>query len=286
MSILSIDVGIKNLAYCLLDEHCIYKWGVVSLVENEKHICIDQTMGKNCTNESKFTKNSNHYCLKHAKKESFIIPSQEISPSYIKKMDILKLKALADKYSINHDMKLKKKGLQQEVIDFFKTNCFETIQKVSASDVDLITIGRSLKKEFDLLFNQNEIDCVIIENQISPIANRMKTLQGMISQYFIMRNPETKIEFVSSVNKLKDNVYIQLDKQGCDKLFNDEPIDKVDCEKLTYNQRKKLGVKRCGELIKNKNYTEWYQFFLNHKKKDDLSDSFLQGLWYIHQNKC
>ena len=29
---------------------------------------------------------------------------------------------------------------------------------------------------------------VIIENQISPIANRMKTIQGMITQYFIMKN--------------------------------------------------------------------------------------------------
>jgi hypothetical protein len=36
-----------------------------------------------------------------------------------------------------------------------------------------------------------------------PIANRMKTLQGMIAQYFIMNNV-INIEFISACNKLKD----------------------------------------------------------------------------------
>ena len=57
-------------------------------------------------------------------------------------------------------------------------------------------------------------------------------------------------------------------------------------EATTYNQRKKMGVEKCSQLIKENNYTEWYQFFLNNKKKDDLSDAFLQGIWFIHHNKC
>ena len=32
----------------------------------------------------------------------------------------------------------------------------------------------------------SDIDLILIENQISPIANRMNCLQGMIMQYFIM----------------------------------------------------------------------------------------------------
>ena len=50
-----------------------------------------------------------------------------------------------------------------------------------------------------------DIDRVIIENQISPIANRMKTVQGMLSQYFLMSNDKLDIEFISSINKLKDD---------------------------------------------------------------------------------
>ena len=47
-------------------------------------------------------------------------------------------------------------------------------------------MGINLKK-MDELYKDDDIDTVIIENQISPIANRMKTLQGMIAQYFIMK---------------------------------------------------------------------------------------------------
>ena len=282
MTTLSIDVGIKNLAYCLLDEHTIYKWGVVSLIETDKKTCGVDVKGTTCTNEAKLVKNSKCYCLKHAKKEEYIIPNPEVKPSTIKKLDILKLKALADKYSIDHSPNLKKKDLVGEVLDFFTNHSFEVIENVNACDVDLITIGRSLKRTFDDIFTEEcVIHRVVIENQISPIANRMKTLQGMIAQYFIMKDINIPIDFVSASNKLKgvcDNVAI-------DKSCRDSSESVSKPESLTYNQRKKLGVERCGQMIRHNNYTEWYQFFLNSKKKDDLSDAFLQGIWYIHHNK-
>ena len=285
MALLSIDVGIKNLAYCLLDEHTIYKWGVVNLIEDKKFMCCVETKTGVCKNEAKFTKNSKYFCLKHAKREDFMVPNPEINTSNIKKLDIIKLKALADKYSIDHDTKIKKKELLQEVLDFFKNKCFDPVVSINASDVDLITVGRSLKNMFNQLFMDDvRIEKVIIENQISPIANRMKTLQGMISQYFIMRNDDILIEFVSASNKLKD-----LDTfSGGETEIMKEEGGKEMCinEATTYNQRKKMGIEKCSQLIKENNYTEWYQFFLNNKKKDDLSDAFLQGIWFIHHNKC
>ena len=45
-------------------------------------------------------------------------------------------------------------------------------------------ILNELFKTIDL----STIDIILLENQISPIANRMKTLQGMIAQYFIINN--------------------------------------------------------------------------------------------------
>ena len=42
MLILSFDVGIKNLAYCILDEyHKIYNWGVLNIIEDVKKKKID-----------------------------------------------------------------------------------------------------------------------------------------------------------------------------------------------------------------------------------------------------
>ena len=50
----------------------------------------------------------------------------------------------------------------------------------------MVKVGRLLKEKFDCFFNK-KIDNLIIESQIGPIANRMKMLQGMIIQYFILK---------------------------------------------------------------------------------------------------
>ena len=71
-----------------------------------------------------------------------------------------------------------------------------------ASEIDLIDIGKNMKIELDK-FNFNEIEHIVIENQLSPLASRMKTIQGMLAQYFIMKYEGKEIHFVSSANKLK-----------------------------------------------------------------------------------
>ena len=113
----------------------------------------------------------------------------------------------------------------------------------------------------NLFLEEGAIAHVIIENQISPIANRMKTIQGMIAQYFIMNNNGENIEFVSASNKLKD----------C--LIKD---------KTKYSERKKLGIARCLEILNTDfKFNGMTDYFAKHGKKDDLADSFLQGLWFI-----
>jgi hypothetical protein len=145
--------------------------------------------------------------------------------------------------------------------------CLESITTTNASKTNLITIGKNIKIKFNEIFQEDDIDIVIIENQISPIANRMKTIQGMIAQYFIMKKTSQQIEFVSAVNKLKTD---------------GEEKDKEPKEKTKYSDRKKMGIQKCLELLNNDgSYISWSDYFKNHTKKDDLADSFLQGLWYI-----
>ena len=84
----------------------------------------------------------------------------------------------------------------------------------------------------------------------------------MIAQYFIMNNVKT-IEFISASNKLKDWIN----------------------KKTTYNERKKIGIKIASNLLNlNDEFKEWNLFFYQNKKKDDLSDCFLQLLWYLKDN--
>ena len=270
MKILSIDVGIKNLAFCLFDKALIdnafkiTKWDIIDISEQEDNL-ICSFIDKNvlCNKPAKFKKDNECYCLKHSKKQQFKIPLLEQKSAFINKQKIQKLYEIASIYNIKHEPKIKKTELTSLINNYIIANYLQPIESKKASDVNLFNIGKNIKTKFNKLFeNEDKIDYVIIENQISPIATRMKTIQGMIVQYFVMSNLSVDyIEFISAANKLKE----------CDAK-----------DKSKYSDRKKLGIAKCLELItKEEKFSEHIEYFNQHKKKDDLSDSFLQGIWFI-----
>jgi len=274
MKILSIDVGIKNLAFCLFDksptaeQFKITKWDTIDISEKEDNVkCIFVEKNIICNKPAKFKKDNNCYCLKHSKKQQLQVPTSEQKPAFINKQKIQKLYEIADSHNIKYENKIKKADLVKLINEYINNNYFESIESKKAADVDLFNIGVNIKTKFNKLFeNEGKIDYVIIENQISPIATRMKTIQGMIVQYFIMSNLIVEhIEFISASNKLKD----------CDAK-----------DKAKYSDRKKLGIAKCLETITNDfRFNEHIDYFNSHKKKDDLSDSFLQGIWFINNKK-
>jgi hypothetical protein len=274
MKILSIDVGIKNLAFCLFDksttnEHFkITKWDIIDISEQENTvICGFIEKNEICNKPAKFKKDDNCYCLKHSKKQQIKIPTSEQKVTFINKQKIQKLYEIAEGYNIKYESKTKKVELIKLINEHINTNYFQPIESKKAADVDLFNIGLNIKTKFNKLFeNEVKIDYVIIENQIGPLAIRMKTIQGMIVQYFIMSNLNVQhIEFISASNKLKD----------CETK-----------DKTTYGDRKKLGITKCLEIITtNFIFNEHIDYFNKHKKKDDLSDSFLQGIWFINNKK-
>ena len=280
MKILSIDVGIKNLAFCLLDKNnAISKWNVVNLAQkNEISICQHfEKVGQPCGKPAKYTKENKCYCLKHSKKQSFQIPTSELKSAFLKKQKLLTLIEIADKYKIVYPKNVKKTDLLVLLNEYIYSTCFDPVDSPeNASKIDLVTIGKNIQSKLDIEF-ENEfenIEVVVIENQISPIANRMKTIQGMISQYFIMRIPNIRIEFVNASNKLKDD---QNSKTLSDVDKNDNKT-----EKAKYSDRKKQGIQKSLELLNGEaKYQDWTDFFQKHGKKDDLADCFLQGLWFI-----
>jgi len=274
MKILSIDVGIKNLAFCLFDksptaEHFkVTKWDIIDISEQENTIiCGFVEKNEICNKPAKFKKDDKCYCLKHSKKQQIQIPTSEQKPTFINKQKIQKLYEIAESHNIKYQPKTKKADLVKLINEHINLKYFQTIESKKAADVDLFNIGLNIKTKFNKLFeNESKIDYVIIENQIGPLAIRMKTIQGMIVQYFIMSNLNVDhIEFISASNKLKD----------CDVK-----------DKSKYNDRKKLGIAKCLELITTDLiFVEHVYYFNKHKKKDDLSDSFLQGMWFINNKK-
>ena len=287
MKILSIDVGIKNLAFCLLekddqgtdksgDKIAILKWDTINLAQKIESKCCEIEKNTQCNKPAKFTKNSKCYCLKHSKKQQFQIPTSQLKPAFLNKQKMNTLCQIADDYKIKYPQPCKKADVLSLINDYIYNSCFEPIDNTSASKIDLVTIGRNMQYKFDEILEEHilSIDKVIIENQISPIANRMKTIQGMIAQYFIMRNNNIQIDFVNASNKLK--AVTTSTTIACEGTKNADP------KKMKYSDRKKMGIQQCLEFLSTYSFQEWDEFFKAHSKKDDLADSFLQALWYIN----
>ena len=259
MNIISIDVGMKNLAYCLLNynnnNYTIEKWDIIDLCENNKNPCQGLLKnGNKCNKKAKYTKNNKFYCKLHAKE--FKIPPDCFSCKKIKKLTKNKLVEKGIKQGMNLNNKEKKDTILQQISLDLSNNYYNFIDNILTSEMNMVEYGVNLKKLFHKTFNEINIDLVIIENQIGPLALRMKTLQGMIMQHFIENNI-TNIVPVNSINKLKEF------------LGN---------TKTTYDERKKHSIVITRNLIKN---TKWVEHFEKHNKKDDLADCFLQAKWYI-----
>ena len=271
MNILSIDVGIKNLALCLihLDENNnfeITKWDVINLCKEEKQTC-------NCGKNACYMFNNKYYCKKHVNNSNKPVLCKELEENKLKKIKIKELKELLKKENIPFP----EDNSKPLIIDYLNTYLSSHFlmpfnNTIKTNDLSLIEIGINMKNLLDELYHNIKIDEVIIENQISPIANRMKTLQGMIAQYFIMNN-KTKIDFISAANKLKGHV------------------DLFETDISTYNARKKESINVMNTILNEMRDTDkynekWINHFKNHKKKDDLADAYLQGNWYLKHKKC
>jgi len=309
--ILSIDVGIKNLSFCLfetnksnlnLEEIHVLKWDNIDLTKQndvgskciyieDNSITKQNTKSKTkskvndstdiCNKPAKFIKDGKCYCLKHSKLTNFLQPAADLKPAFLNKQKISNLIDIANKYKLLSETELgyKKAKLVELINDFSLKNCFLPVEKSNASKIDLVTIGRNIQHRFDDILGDYllSIDTIIIENQIGPIANKMKTIQGMLSQYFIMKNNNISIDFISATNKLKD--FIPLAIPNAENLESDTKNTQT---KMDYKQRKKMGVQTCSNFVSfDKRFSNWTTFFSKHQKKDDLSDCFLQGMWYI-----
>ena len=306
MKVLSFDVGIKNLAYCLFDQSTtkwkIADWKVVSLLGEEPviHKCSGENPPKNkktpakpCSYLAKYLYKQQHLCDKHAKALATTPGVYLPEPRFkkVKKMKMEELVALALVLKVDSTGK-KKPDLLKDIQAYLEEHVLQPVSKSSAKagDADLITLGQTMKGIFiEFMREHPDVSVVLIENQISPLANRMKTLQGMLAQTFIMLKEGIRIEFISSENKLK--MFSSKDKK---ETSTTEPIPTVPIttvpittvsaptQSQTYQAHKKDGVTYCHQILEKKVFEGGDQWTLcERKKKDDLADCFLQGVWWL-----
>ena len=117
-----------------------------------------------------------------------------------------------------------------------------------------------------------DVDHILIENQPSLKNPVMKSIQMILYSYYVMKKIEFNrikdIHFISASNKLK--VY-------------DGPEFEVKV-KSSYSRRKKLAILHTNYLLKD-NFIK-LSFLNQHKKKDDLCDTYLQSLYFQKKMVC
>lgn len=219
MKLLSIDIGIKHLAHCLLDTEtlAILNWDVVDLTEQ---LCA-------CGEKATLRIGENPLCKRHS---------------------IHSKKTLLQCIGLCTQTKLSLGTVEQ-----MQKTLSKHTKKLEVPSAYMLS--QSIMKNYDAL---GKVDKVLVENQIGPLASKMKMVQGMVIQYWTMRGAD--VECISACNKLK--------------LFVSG--------KTTYAERKKLSIQYAKEVLELNEMTT--DVFTHHKKKDDLADTFLQAVWYLHTN--
>jgi hypothetical protein len=280
--ILSFDVGIINLAYCLFTKENnklkILDWNIINLTNRESTKC-------HCGLKASFSQGTEYFCKVHAKKCEPIKPFEELFNSNIENKCTCFIKDklcgrksvynMEDQYYCTTHAKTKYKSLETA----HKVKPFKN-KSVSSMDFDntRLKLFQKLQEKKELL----KADIVLIENQPSMKNPTMKSIAAGLYDFYMIRGlldkvPESNIKivkFMSPSNKLK------LVDDGQTKQV---VIYKAESnESKAYKLTKELSVKYAKELIIGMN--EWITFLSSQTKKDDLADALLQGLYYYEKH--
>ena len=220
MKILSFDVGIKNLAYCLLDteDKSIDDWNIINISVDPT--CDHVNKGKCCDKTAtKIIKDGEFkLCTGHTK-----------------------LKCYKDK----------------------------KMKNVPKLENRMLSLGNQIVKKLDEKENFLNMDVVCIENQPALKNPTMKSVQMIIYSYFLMNGLAKDIQMINARNKLKVYTGPEIECDITDK----------------YKRNKFLAIKYCDYMIRENSHIDsvFHKLYDDSKKKDDLSDAYLQGIYYINK---
>ena len=243
MKILSWDVGIYNLSYCILekvketDENNetiekikIIGWDIVNLVDNE-----EMKKNRNLLFEN--------------------IPRKLYEITELLNVDIV---------IIENQPSLK--NPQMKSIQMILYSYFLILGKVIGdennnnngyiSTIDFCSASNKLK-----IYDGPEI---VLEKKTRKNEKKIKVEEIKVEEIKIEEMKEEEIKEEENKTKKESNK-----KKG---------------SSLKYSDKKKLAVEHAKYFLTRDNLN-YLDFFNNSTKKDDLADSYLQGLYYIKKNK-
>lgn len=271
-TILAFDMGIRNLAYCLIQHSVdlsgvlsstILDWNNIDLLEGAQSAeAARSCYGCNSKSIQYNDKNAHKWCKSCAtktrvKKSVIHTPSYSVLPC---KLNVTELKKLSG-------MKNMKK---EELLNWAKENYLLPWKPTKASTVSLDIILISIDSWLDSILPTISVATLIkLENQPVLKGPTMKSVQIILYTLLSHRlkrefNWSGKIEFVHAGVKSKN--VSKTDLSGS-KLSDSD----------AYKARKNDAIDDTLKILTDKKHDKWLLFFNSNKKKSDLADAFLMA---------
>lgn len=304
--ILAWDVGIKNLAYCLIEKYEdnfeIIKWDIINLSDDTQKCQFQMRGDKECCQSAKF-------CIYHKDKEESLFSQFENGCAFVCKRHKDTMTPVLVEIEIKDDKKTKKtkKTLLKEEKEnnkkctickcdsnYYLSNteycwCVQHYEKKGKSFINKIhtkkvtqqscmkqplqALSEKLFKKLDEIKDFMTVDEVLIENQPAILNRTMKTISTLLFSYFILRgitDIKTTNSTITNVRFVAPSGKLTVNKNNTSKVLD---VKKEEVYKMT----KKLSVKYCIALVSDKDA----EFIKSYKKQDDLADAFLHGFKYL-----
>jgi len=291
MKIISYDVGIKNLAFCICDEKMkIIKWDIIDLLNVDNKCSF-------CDHNAEILFYKYKLCKDHKKKV------EELKEPCIEKVNkddkcVVCKKGAKSKIGNDFYCNLHRKSFENKNYKIKETNV--TCDKISTAQFKY-----NLVTALDAMPDLSDVDTVLIENQPSFKNPKMKAIADTLAGYYLIRGVVDKkrfnledIHLIAPSMKLKlspvegmdeDKNVLKLDltkkrgkKEDVEEKKEDVEEKKDDKKgKMTYKQGKDFAIRKCLTLIDE----EHKEFLKTHKKKDDLCDCYLQAYHYLTKVK-
>jgi hypothetical protein len=308
MKICSWDIGIKNLAYCLINHDekdntfTILDWDLINLIEDEEdqilHICeCKKKDGVQCNNEAKLyfelNNKKTYYCHQH--KKQFNI-NEYINDDFnentkgkcqfmlSRKKELCNKKSKIEKNNMLFCNQCYKKYMTQENKQFQ----LKKITKKKASEYDKDLLSLKVAENIDSRPHLFDVNTVLIELQPlgqsgfnkkfnkfqSAVSNPlMKTVSCFVFHHFVTRlNIDMKknipVKFIPASNKIK--------------IGGDASISFLAGganSSNVYKKTKEISIEFASIISKN---TIWENHLGKYQKQDDVSDSLIQAYHYLY----
>lgn len=255
MKLISFDVGLRNLAYCVLEgtsrkDVKIVDWNIIDVLGEKAGVGAARCHKCSTAARYEHASDGTFACSKHAPKKKAAITKTALS-----KKSVAELQSELTKSGLQSDA-TKKADLVTLLYNHAKQNTWKKCV-ASSSAGSVMDLAPAIIASLDARMSSwKGSDAVCIENQPE---RRMYAVQAMLQMYFSMKG--IKASGVSATHKLSN-------------------IVTLDDATTSYKGRKKTGIAHAYVLVPAANQ----EHFKKHPKKDDLADSFLQGLWVMEHH--